>query len=66
MTPMQAIRSATSIAAALLDQQANLGTVSAGRFADLIAVAGDPLADIGELQHVTFVMKGGKVYKGGN
>jgi len=63
MTPMQAIRSATSIAATLLDQQANLGTVSSGRYADIIAVAGDPLTDIAQLQHVVFVMKGGKVYK---
>jgi imidazolonepropionase-like amidohydrolase len=63
MTPMQAIRSATTIAATLLDQQANLGAVSSGRYADIIAVAGDPLTDITQLQHVVFVMKGGKVYK---
>ena len=41
---------------------ANLGTVTAGRFADLIAVTGDPLQDIAELQRVRFVMKGGVVY----
>jgi len=64
MTPMQAIRSATTVAARLLDQEQNLGAVTEGRFADLIAVAGDPLADITELQRVVWVMKGGVVYKG--
>jgi imidazolonepropionase-like amidohydrolase len=64
MTPMQAIRSATTVAARLLDQEQNLGAVAEGRFADLIAVAGDPLADITELQRVVWVMKGGVVYKG--
>jgi len=63
MTPMQAIKSATSVAAALLDQRENLGVVGPGHYADLIAVAGDPLSDITELQRVTFVMKGGVVYK---
>ncbi len=63
MSPMQAIRSATSVAAALLDQQDNLGALQAGRFADLIAVAGDPLKDITELERVRFVMKGGAVVK---
>ncbi len=64
MTPMQAIQSATTTAARLLEQQANLGAVRPGHFADLIATGGDPLADITELQRVTFVMKGGVVYKG--
>ncbi len=64
MTPMQAIRSATSVAARLLDQEENLGSVAPGRFADLVAVAGDPLADITELERVTFVMKDGAIYKG--
>lgn len=63
MTPMQAIQSATTTAARLLDQQANVGAVSPGHFADLIATTGDPLADITELQRVAFVMKGGTVYK---
>lgn len=66
MTPMQAIQSATSVAAALLDQQENLGTLEPGRFADVIAVAGDPLRDVAELERVRFVMKGGEVVKGGD
>ena len=63
MSPMQAIRSATSVAAALLDQQDDLGALEAGRLADLVAVAGDPLKDITELERVRFVMKGGLVVK---
>jgi imidazolonepropionase-like amidohydrolase len=63
MTPMQAIQSATSVAAALLDQQEHLGSLEPGRFADVIAVAGDPLRDIAELERVHFVMKGGEVVK---
>ncbi|HEY6809052.1 MAG TPA: amidohydrolase family protein, partial [Gemmatimonadales bacterium] len=62
MPPMQAIKSGTSLAAELLGQEKNVGTVAPGYFADLIAVAGDPLADITELQRVKFVMKGGTVY----
>lgn len=64
MTPMQAIKSATSVAARLLDRADSLGGVAPGRYADLIAVQGDPLADITELQRVRFVMKAGVVYKG--
>jgi len=63
MTPMQAIKSTTSVAAALLDQSANLGAIAPGHYADIIAVHSDPLADITALQHVDFVMKGGVVYK---
>jgi imidazolonepropionase-like amidohydrolase len=62
MTPMQAIQSATTVAAALLDQE-NLGALEAGRLADVVAVAGDPLRDITELERVHFVMKGGAVVK---
>jgi imidazolonepropionase-like amidohydrolase len=62
---MEAILSATRSAADLLGASDRIGSVQAGRFADVIAVAGDPLADISELQRVTFVMKGGVVYKGG-
>ncbi|MGB7213297.1 MAG: amidohydrolase family protein [Gemmatimonadales bacterium] len=63
MTPMQAIQSATSRAADLLDASSDIGSVSAGRYADLVAVDGDPLADITQLERVTWVMKGGVVYK---
>ncbi len=64
MTPMQAIRSATSGAAELLGWQDKVGTVEAGKWADIVAVSGDPLKDISELSRVKFVMKGGVVYKG--
>jgi imidazolonepropionase-like amidohydrolase len=63
MTPMQAIKSATSVAARLLDQEDSLGTVAPGRYADLIATKGDPLADVAELERVKFVMKGGVIYR---
>jgi len=63
MTPQQAIRSATAVAARLLEQGDNLGAVAPGRFADLIAVKDDPLRDISALQRVGFVMKEGVVYK---
>ena len=64
MTPMQAIRSATVVAAELLQAEADLGAIEPGRFADIVAVGGDPLNDIAELERVSFVMKGGQVYKG--
>jgi imidazolonepropionase-like amidohydrolase len=63
MTPMQAIRTGTSVAAELLGWQEKLGSVEAGKWADLVAVSGDPLKDITELQRVKFVMKAGVVYK---
>lgn len=62
MTPMQAIKAGTSVAAELLGQEQGLGAVAPGFFADLVAVQGDPLRDITELQRVKFVMKGGTVY----
>jgi len=62
MTPMQAIQSGTSVAAALLGQEQNIGALAPGLYADIIAVAGDPTRDITELQRVKFVMKGGVVY----
>jgi len=65
MTPMAAIRSATAVAAELLGWQDRIGTIEAGKLADLIAVPGDPLADIGELERAQFVMKAGVIYKGG-
>jgi imidazolonepropionase-like amidohydrolase len=63
MSPMAAIKSATSVAADLLDQSDNFGTIEAGKLADIVAVKGDPIADISELTRVSFVMKGGVVYK---
>ncbi|HEY6392969.1 MAG TPA: amidohydrolase family protein [Bryobacteraceae bacterium] len=63
MTPMQAIQSATIVAASLLDQQNEIGSIDAGKLADIVAVTGDPLQDISVLERVTFVMKAGKVYK---
>ena len=63
MTPMQSIRTGTSVAAELLGWSDNAGTVEAGKWADLVAVSGDPLKDITELQRVKFVMKAGAIYK---
>ena len=63
MTPMQAIQAATSNAADLLGKSSLLGSVKAGRYADLVAVEGDPLADISLLENVKFVMKDSRVYK---
>src|SRR6195256_1996858 len=63
MTPMQAIRSATSMASELLGWRDKVGTVEPGKWADIVAVSGDPLKDISELSRVKFVMKGGVVYK---
>jgi len=63
MTPMQAIRSGTVVAAELLGWSEHLGTIEAGKWADLVAVSGDPLKDITELERVKFVMKGGVVYR---
>lgn len=60
MTPMQAIQAATVNAAELLGWSGKVGEVSPGAFADLIAVARDPLADVTQLEHPVFVMKGGK------
>ena len=61
--PMEAIVSATSLAAASLDLEETIGTLAPGFEADVIAVAGDPTADIGALEHVVFVMRGGIVYR---
>ena len=65
MTPAQAIQSATAISAEALGRK-DIGLLEAGRFADIIAVKGDPSQDITLLENVDFVMKGGEVYKGGN
>ena len=63
MTPMEAIKSATSVAARYLGWDDKVGQVTAGRLGDLIAVKGDPLADITKLQDVAVVVKGGLVFK---
>jgi len=63
MTPAGAIRAATSSAAELIDRAKDTGTLEAGKYADLIAVTANPLDRIETLEHVAFVMKGGKVYK---
>jgi imidazolonepropionase-like amidohydrolase len=63
MTPMQAIQAATSNAADLLGHANEVGSIKAGKYADLIAVSGDPLKDVSLLERVEFVMKDGKVYK---
>jgi imidazolonepropionase-like amidohydrolase len=63
MTPLQAIQSATVGAAAMLGWQDRAGRIEPGYFADIIAVDGDPLEDVSELEDVGFVMKGGVVYK---
>lgn len=63
MTPEQAIQSATSLTAELLGWEDQVGAIETGLYADIIAVHGDPLDDISELEDVDFVMKGGVVYK---
>jgi imidazolonepropionase-like amidohydrolase len=63
MTPMQAIQSATTVAADLLDKRGQIGEISKGAFADIIAVDGDPLQKIDVMEKVVFVMKDGKVEK---
>ena len=63
MSPMEAIEAGTSRAADLLGHTADVGSIQPGRYADLVAVSQDPLADIKILQNVSFVMKAGKVYK---
>ena len=62
MTPAQALRSATVTASELLGMQDKIGSLEAGKFADLVAVPADPMADIQQLEHVNFVMKGGIVH----
>ncbi|MEN8375694.1 MAG: amidohydrolase family protein [Gemmatimonadota bacterium] len=66
MTPARAIHAATIDAADLLGKSADLGTIEPGKYADLIAVEGDPLDNVGALMDVSFVMRGGVVYKRGH
>jgi imidazolonepropionase-like amidohydrolase len=63
MSPLQALRSATTVAAETIGWTAEVGVVEKGKFADLVAVAGDPLADITAMSHVVFVMKGGQIVR---
>ena len=63
MTAAQALRTATFNSADLIGRSKDVGTVEAGKFADLIAVSDDPLQDITKMQDVGFVMKGGVVFK---
>src|ERR1700692_129361 len=63
LTPVRAIQAATTVNAEALGWQDRIGSIDEGKYADLIAVSGDPLANITELQRVKFVMKGGKIIK---
>ena len=63
MTPMQAIQSATTVAAALLGKSGEVGALSPGHWGDMIAVAADPLTDVRALEHVEHVMKGGELVR---
>ena len=63
MSPARAIQSGTIVNAEVLGWQDQIGSVEKGKYADIVAVSGDPLADITELQRVKFVMKGGKVIR---
>ena len=63
MTPARAIQTATTVAAEMMGWQDRIGSIDKGKFADIVAVSGDPLADITELERVKFVMKGGRVIR---
>jgi imidazolonepropionase-like amidohydrolase len=63
MTPMQAIQAATTSAADLLGRSKEIGSIKPGKYADVIAVNGDPLENVSVLENVQFVMKDGWVYK---
>jgi len=65
LTPLQAIQTATINASDLLGRTSTIGTLEPGKYADLIAVDGDPLQDVTTLERVKFVMKGGDVVKNG-
>ena len=63
MTPMQAIQAATTVSAEMLGWSKDVGALSPGHYADMIAVNGDPATDVTVLEHVAHVMKGGDVVK---
>jgi len=63
LTPMRAIRAATSRAAEMLDEKGEIGVLAPGAYADIIAVSGDPLKDVKDLANARFVMKSGNVFK---
>jgi imidazolonepropionase-like amidohydrolase len=63
MAPMDAIQSATVRASEMLDMKGEIGVVATGAYADIVAVSGDPLKDVAELEHVRFVMHNGSVFK---
>jgi len=63
MTPVQALRTITYNSADLIGRSKDVGTIEAGKYADIVAVSGDPVQDITIMQHVGFVMKGGVIYK---
>jgi imidazolonepropionase-like amidohydrolase len=63
LSPLEAIRAATTNAAELMGWQDKVGSLEPGKYADVIAVSGDPIANVGELEHVKFVMKDGAIVK---
>jgi len=63
MSPMEAIKSATSRAAEMLDMAGQIGVIVPGAYADVVALASDPLQNIKQLEQIRFVMKDGKVFK---
>ena len=63
MTPLQALRSATSVGAENIGWGDRVGSIEKGKYADIIAVSGNPAIDVTEMERVKFVMKGGQVYR---
>jgi imidazolonepropionase-like amidohydrolase len=63
MTPAQAIQTATTVASEMMGWQDRIGSIDKGKFADIVAVSGDPLKDITELERIRFVMKGGEIVR---
>src|ERR1700680_351767 len=63
MTPLQALRAATSVNAEMMGWQDRIGSIEKGKYADFVAVSGNPLKDVTELERVKFVMKGGETVR---